>query len=120
MQRPNTTGKTGICKYRLVYRHYGEADIHYIHKEKDFIDFNIQKLIPHKLSEYTPALATGDLNGDGFEDIVVGGAFGNGPTLLFQQSSGKFIEKSLLATLTDNKWETVNIALFDADGDKRP
>lgn len=94
------------------------ADIHYIHKENDFIDFNIQKLIPHKFSEYTPALATGDMNGDGLDDIVVGGSFGYGPTLLFQQPTGKFIEKSLLPANVKKDWEAVSIALFDADGDK--
>ena len=94
------------------------VDIHYVHNEKDFIDFNIQKLIPHKLSEYTPALATGDINNDGLEDIVIGGSFGNGPVLLFQQASGKFIQKSLLSSEDKKDWEAVSIALFDADGDK--
>ena len=27
--------------------------IHFTHREKDFVDFNIQKLLPHKLSEYS-------------------------------------------------------------------
>jgi len=94
------------------------VDIHYVHNEKDFIDFNIQKLIPHKLSEYTPALATGDINNDGLEDIVIGGSFGNGPVLLFQQASGKFIQKSLLSSEDKKDWEAVSIALFDVDGDK--
>src|SRR6185503_10963722 len=31
----------------------------YVHQQPDFVDFNIQKLLPHKLSEYTPALAVG-------------------------------------------------------------
>ena len=47
------------------------VDIDYVHHENDFIDFNIQKLIPHKLSEYTPALATGDINNDGLDDMVI-------------------------------------------------
>ena len=43
------------------------ARIHYEHKRTDFIDFNIQKLLPHKFSEYAPAMAVGDVNGDGLE-----------------------------------------------------
>ena len=95
-----------------------EVNIDYVHSETDFIDFNIQKLIPHKLSEYTPALATGDINNDGSDDIVIGGSFGNSPILLFQQPSGKFFQKSLLPNAGKKDWEAASIALFDADGDK--
>ncbi|MET0243904.1 MAG: VCBS repeat-containing protein, partial [Flavitalea sp.] len=92
--------------------------LNYQHQEGDFIDFNIQKLIPHKLSEYTPALATGDLNGDGIEDLIVGGSFGNAPTIFFQQASGKFVQKNLAMIFANRDWEATGIALFDADGDK--
>jgi len=94
------------------------VNLHYTHKESDFIDFDIQKLIPHKLSEYTPVMATGDMNGDGLDDIVVGGSFGYGLTMFFQQASGKFIEKPLLTNAANRQWEASGIALFDADGDK--
>jgi hypothetical protein len=94
-----------------------ELDIHYLHHEKDFIDFNVQKLIPHKLSEYTPVVASGDLNNDGFDDIVIGGSFGNGPTLLFQNSFGKFTQQSLLPPGINKDWEATGIALFDGDSD---
>ena len=30
--------------------------INYKHNDNDYIDFNIQKLLPHKLSQYSPAL----------------------------------------------------------------
>lgn len=92
-------------------------DIQYVHSETDFIDFNVQKLIPHKLSEYTPAIATGDMNNDGLDDMVIGGSFGNGPVLLFQQVSGKFQSRSLLVQPANTSWEPTGIALFDADGD---
>jgi hypothetical protein len=95
-----------------------DLNVHYTHKENDFIDFNIQELIPHKLSEYTPAIATGDINNDGLDDIVVGGSFGISPTLLFQQASGRFVQRDLLSQTADKEWEAVSIALFDADGDK--
>ena len=108
-----------IVENKALFRDVTEVvGVQYVHKENDFIDFNIQKLIPHKLSEYTPALASGDINHDGLDDIVVGGSFGMGPTLLLQQASGKFVEKSLLSTGTNKDWEAVSIALFDADGDK--
>lgn len=95
----------------------GALGIHYQHKATDFIDFNIQKLLPHKFSEYDPALATGDVNGDGFEDIVAGGSLANSPTLLLQQKNGLFIQKNILPDKTAKDWKDMGIVLFDADND---
>jgi len=100
----------------------GASGIHYKHEEKDFIDFNIQKLLPHKLSEYGPALAVGDVDGNGLDDIIVGGAVGYSPVILTQQSNGSFSQKSLLSdTVSSNKrWEEMGLLLFDADSDGDP
>lgn len=92
--------------------------IRYQHTQKDFIDFNIQKLLPHKFSEYGPALAVGDVDGNSLDDIVIGGASSAGTTILMQQSNG-FTEKKL--ELEDQKkgtWLDIGVSLFDADGDK--
>lgn len=70
--------------------------IQYQHNGKDFVDFNIQKLLPHKFSEYDPALAAGDINGDGIDDIVVGGSATNSAALLLQRKNGSFIQKNFL------------------------
>ena len=40
--------------FKEVTQSYG---INYKDKSTDYIDFNIQKLLPHKLSQYSPALA---------------------------------------------------------------
>lgn len=94
-------------------------NIHYLHEERDFIDFNIQKLLPHKLSEYGPPMAVGDVDGNGLEDLVVGGSFSYSLQLLLQQENGLFIQKSLLpaSDIFKKRWEDLGILLFDADGD---
>ena len=88
-------------------------------KEYDFIDFNVQKLLPHKLSEYGPGLAIGDVNNDGLEDLVMGGSYGYSPQILLQQQNGKFTEHDLIPTADklNKTWEEMGMLLFDADGD---
>lgn len=100
----------------------GSVNINYVHKDRDFIDFNIQRLLPHKFSEYGPSLAVGDIDGNGLDDIVCGGSFFYSAQLFLQQLNGKFIQKSLLKgkdTLNKNR-EDEGLLLFDADGDGDP
>ena len=94
-------------------------NIAYQQKEIDFPDFNIQKLLPHKLSEYGPSMAAGDVNGDGLDDIVCGGSFSYSTTILLQQPNGKFIVKDLIpgASPQTKPTEDMGLLLFDADGD---
>ena len=94
-------------------------NIHFIHLQKDFIDFNIQKLLPHKFSEYGPALAVGDINGDKLDDIVIGGNYLHPATVLLQQANGQFKERPLINIARDSVTprQDMGVTLFDADGD---
>ncbi|AQG81741.1 VCBS repeat-containing protein [Spirosoma montaniterrae] len=85
----------------------------YRHEEADFIDFNQQKTLLHKFSEYGPALAVGDVNGDGTQDMIVGGSTDRTAGLLLQQTDGRFTVKTLPAKLA----EDAGLLLFDADAD---
>ncbi len=95
------------------------VNIHYKQQERDYIDFNVQKLLPHKLSEYGPALAVGDIDGNGLDDIVTGGSAFYSAQIFLQQPNGKFIQKALLNDIdAKNKIaDDEGILLFDADGD---
>lgn len=88
-------------------------------EEIDFSDFNIQKLLPHKLSEYGPGLAVGDIDGNGLDDLVMGGSYSYSAVMLLQQSNGMFVKKSVLenAGAATKQWEDMGLLLFDADGD---
>ncbi|PWT75632.1 MAG: RNA-binding protein [Bacteroidetes bacterium] len=93
------------------------SKIFYQHKQTDIIDFNTQLLLPHKFSEYGPAMAVGDINGDGFDDIVIGGAGTRRTTFLLQQKDGAFIHKQNLPGQEKKDWDDMGITLFDADND---
>ena len=95
-------------------------NVPFTHEEKDIIDFNVQKLLPHKLSQYGPALAVGDVNGDGLDDIFVGGASLHKGKFLLQNSSGKFVVRDLLSggDGAAKVSEDMGVLLFDADMDK--
>jgi len=88
------------------------------HIEYDFVDFNVQKLIPHKLSDYSPALAVGDLDGNGLDDLVIGGNSQVQAQVFFQDPNGKFRKRDLLPSLkTFSFTKDEGILLFDANGD---
>jgi len=94
--------------------------VNYRHVEEDLADFNIQKLIPHKLSQYTPAVAVGDVDGNGFDDMVVGGTSEFPAQLLLQQANGKFVQRPLVAAgqqIPNQKFKDEGLLLFDANGD---
>ncbi len=90
------------------------------HEEPDFIDFNIQKLLPHKLSQYAPGIATGDVNGDRLDDLFIGGSRQHKGRFMLQTASGKFEEKDLLPGPEgeSKEEEDMGTLLFDADNDQ--
>ena len=96
--------------------------IDYRHQETDFIDFNEQRLLPHKLSQYGPGLAAGDIDGNGLDDMIIGGTGDFNTTLFLQQPDGKFLSKPLPPPLGKDvrRPENMGILLFDADNDGDP
>jgi len=93
--------------------------IKYVHQESDYIDFNSERLLPHKLSQYGPGLAAGDVDLNGLDDLVIGGTAESPGKLLLQQKSGKFIQKDLPINSASGALnsETMGMLLFDADMD---
>ncbi|MBI1224082.1 MAG: hypothetical protein GC192_02485 [Bacteroidetes bacterium] len=92
--------------------------IDFVHADDDFNDFNREWLIPHAFSNLGPSMATGDVNGDGLEDIYIGGARNQAGALYIQQKNSSFKRQTSAAFDADLTFEDMGCALFDADGDK--
>ena len=86
------------------------------HVENNFDDFESQVLLPHKMSNFGPALAVGDLNKDGLDDYFVGGASTHTGQLFYQTKNG-FVKQDSTCFIEDKISEDVGALIFDADND---
>ena len=92
--------------------------LNYVHTENDYDDFFRERLLPNKLSIQGPALAAGDINGDGIEDLVIGGAQGSPLVIYMQNDQGQFSQMPTQQLfLEDSSYEDQSILIFDADKD---
>jgi len=92
--------------------------IKYKPKEVDFVDYNIQATIPHKLSQYGPGIAVGDIDHNGFDDFYIGGSSGNPGVFFMQDAKGNFtLDSTRLSRKDDPLYEDMGAIFFDADND---
>ncbi|WP_339717927.1 VCBS repeat-containing protein, partial [Cyclobacterium amurskyense] len=87
------------------------------HEENKFNDFQYQVLLPHKISEYGPALAVADIDNDGLDDFYIGGAHNFAGKLYRQNVDGTFSEVSEDLWKADKMQEDTGAVFFDANGD---
>jgi hypothetical protein len=92
-------------------------NVSYQHKENEYNEFNIQRLLLSMLTEEGPALAIGDLNNDNRDDFFVGGASGQAGTIFIQKQNGAFDKLITGVFDLDSVAEDVNAVFFDADND---
>ncbi len=97
----------------------GQFGIKYKHQEKDAIDYNIQRTLPHKLSQYGPGIAVGDIDNNGYDDFFVGGSAGIRGVFFMQDRLGNFsMDSTRVTDETHSPEEDMGVLFFDADNDK--
>jgi len=92
--------------------------INYKPTETDFADYNIQRTLPHKLSQYGPGIAVGDIDGDGLDDFYLGGSSDHPGVFFMQDKKAKFtLDSTRLVVKDDILYEDMGVLLFDVDND---
>ena len=90
--------------------------IQFSHKENNYIDFNVERLLPFMRSSEGPKISFGDVNNDGEEDLFIGGSK-NSSSKLFLQKNNSFSESNTDVFDKQKAAEDTESAFFDADGD---
>ncbi|WP_373515079.1 VCBS repeat-containing protein [Persicitalea sp.] len=104
----NSLFKNSINNYGLEYKAL----------EKDFPDYDVQRTLPHKISQSGPSISVGDINNDGFEDLYIGGSSGIPGLFFVQDSKGNFKKDTTRFLPKEERfYEDQGTLLFDADND---
>ena len=91
-----------------------DTTLQFYHKENksyDFFDYELQQRV---YTNEGPSSVVGDINGDSYDDIIIGGAMGQRGKIFFQNENG-FIPKELTVDNLDK--ELTALSLFDFDND---
>lgn len=89
----------------------------YSHIENIYLDYEREPLMPEKLSSEGPAVLKADFNGDGLEDLFIGGGALQEPVLFIHQDKGEYIKKEVPAFDRDKNYEDVAAVAFDLEND---
>ncbi|WP_405410435.1 VCBS repeat-containing protein [Maribacter sp. Asnod1-A12] len=90
--------------------------LNFRHKETAYDDFEQEILLPYKQSNTGPFMSKGDINGDGKEDLFIGGGSGQAGSLYIQSENG-FVNRTPKALILDKEKEDAESIFFDFDND---
>lgn len=86
------------------------------HQGNVFRDKIFSPLMPYTLSNLGPATAVGDINGDGLQDLFIGGGQDQAARIYLQQTDATFLLTNQRHLQFHASYEDVDALFFDADG----
>ena len=87
------------------------------HEENPYNDFDYEGLLGKLISQEGPCMAVGDLNGDGHQDVFLGGAKGQSSQVLMHLGDGELNPIYIDDLSKDASFEDTAAALADIDQD---
>jgi hypothetical protein len=99
-----------------IQKSEGLSGLNFVHKENDFVDFDRERLLFQMYDNDGPSMSIADVNGDGIQDIFVGGAKEQSGALFFG-SNLSFSKSSNVIFERDSISEDTNSLFFDCDND---
>jgi enediyne biosynthesis protein E4 len=97
-----------------------DTPLDFVHREGGSLDFNRDPLLPFANTNEGPGLAIGDVNMDGLDDIVFGGAKFQATALYLQDEYGVFNPTQNGLFEKDAVCEDVSQLIADLNGDSAP
>ncbi|MBS9523989.1 VCBS repeat-containing protein [Litoribacter alkaliphilus] len=120
VQQTNASGKFDYSRFHqekpFTVQVEDDLGIDFKHKENTFNEFTREPLLPHMLSAEGPAAAVADVNGDGLEDLYIGGAKHQAGKLYLQTSGGRFRPSTQPVFQLDSLNEDVSAIFGDFAG----
>ncbi len=102
----------------VLEEHMDLFDPPYMHVDnEDYTDFKREPLLLRMYSRDGPPMAVADVNGDGRDDLFIGGAKDQPGTLYLQTTQGTFQKQEQIVLAGTAGREDMSAVFFDADGD---
>lgn len=96
------------------------SPVTYVHHQSSINDYKRQPLLINPLSYSGPCITRGDVDGDGREDLFVGGGSGAAGSIYVQKNNQQFVKIKQPTLEADAACKDIGAVFFDANGDGKP